>query len=87
LPKVRLKGQAERQLKTLPYNLRDDVDAALVALYANAEAGIPLRGNLRGKRKLVVGPVRVLYRIRENGRLVIVDAVLFRGTAYPKGRH
>ena len=87
MPKVRFKLQAERQLKALPYNLRDEVDAAVAALYADAEAGEALRGNLRGRWKLVVGPIRLLYRIRENGRLVIVDAVLFRGEAYPRRRH
>jgi mRNA-degrading endonuclease RelE of RelBE toxin-antitoxin system len=87
LPRVQLKAKAELQLKALPYNLRDDVDAAMVMLYGDAECGIALRGNLRGRWKLVVGPIRVLYRIRENGRLVIVDGVFFRGQAYPKRGH
>jgi mRNA-degrading endonuclease RelE of RelBE toxin-antitoxin system len=87
LPRIRFKRQAEQQLTALPHNLREAVDQAVLRLYADSEAGIRLRGTLRGRWKLTVGPVRVIYRVREEGRLVIVDAVLFRGKAYPPQRH
>jgi mRNA-degrading endonuclease RelE of RelBE toxin-antitoxin system len=63
------------------------VDDALLLLYADAFAGTQLRGNLRGRWKLKVGRVRILYRIRENGALVIVDAVVYRDQAYPTLGH
>lgn len=87
MPKIRFKRVAEDQLAALPQNLRDDVDEAMLLLYADARAGAPLRGNLRGRWKLTVGPLRILYRIRDNDQLVIVDSVLFRGVAYPRRGH
>lgn len=78
MPKIAFKRIAQDQFASLPQNLQEDVDEALMLLYADAEAGLPLRGNLRGRWRLAVGSIRVLYRIREDGRLVVVDSVSWR---------
>jgi mRNA-degrading endonuclease RelE of RelBE toxin-antitoxin system len=56
-------------------------------LIADAHAGDQLRGNLRGKWRLKTGRIRILYRILEDGGLVIVDGIVYRDQAYPPRGH
>ena len=44
--------------------------------------GVALRGRLAGKRRMRVGGYRIVYKIRENGNLVIVEAIRPRSRAY-----
>jgi len=88
LPRVRLKNAAEEQLRELPRFWQERADKALLRLYADAQVGTQLRGNLRGKWKLTEGRLRIFYRIRENGSLVIVEAILLRDRrTYPSLGH
>jgi mRNA-degrading endonuclease RelE of RelBE toxin-antitoxin system len=83
LPSLRLKRIAERQLTALAPHVRDEIDAALLRIQANpTEEGVPLLGRLSGRWRTRVGGYRIIYRIRDEGRLVIVDAIRPRGEAY-----
>jgi mRNA interferase RelE/StbE len=83
LPSLRLKRIAEQQLAALAPHVRDEIDAALLRIQANpTEAGVPLLGRLSGRWRTRVGGYRIIYRIRDEGRLVIVDAIRPRGEAY-----
>jgi len=83
VPKLSLKRVAEDQLAALAYHVRDELDEALLRIQANpTEEGTELRGRLAGRWRKRVGGYRILYRIRENGGLVIVDAISTRGKAY-----
>lgn len=83
MPKLRLKRVAEEQLAALPDHVQDEIDRALLEIAADpTEAGVPLLGRLSGRWRKRVGGHRIVYRIREDGRLVIVDAIRTRGESY-----
>jgi mRNA-degrading endonuclease RelE of RelBE toxin-antitoxin system len=67
--------------------VQDELDFALLCIEANPEEeGIALVGQLRGRRRKSVGGYRIIYRILDGGRLVIVDAIKKRGESYPPKR-
>jgi mRNA-degrading endonuclease RelE of RelBE toxin-antitoxin system len=83
LPNLRLKRIAEEQLAALPSHVQDDLDLALLRIQANpTDEGVPLVGSMRGRWRKRVGGYRIIYRILEDGRLVIVDAIKTRGESY-----
>lgn len=83
MPKLRLKRVAEDQLARLPDHVQEEIRAALLHVASDpTEAGIPLLGRLSGRWRKRVGGYRIIYRIRENDRLVIVDAIRTRGESY-----
>jgi mRNA-degrading endonuclease RelE of RelBE toxin-antitoxin system len=83
VPAVRLKRVAAEQLAALPDHARDEVEQLLLRIQADPErVGIPLLGRLRGRWRARVGGYRVLYRIIDDGRVVIVDAIRLRRDAY-----
>jgi mRNA-degrading endonuclease RelE of RelBE toxin-antitoxin system len=87
LPNLRLKSIAEDQLAALPDHVYDEIDLALLRIQANpTEEGVALMGQLRGKWRKSVGGYRIIYRIVDSGRLVVVDAISKRGSAYPPRR-
>lgn len=60
--------------------IQRELDEALLRLQANpSEEGRPLRGVYAGRWRMVVGKSRIIYRIREGGNLVIVEAIRHRG--------
>ena len=58
------------------------LDDALLRLRIDAHAGMELQGRLRGTWRLREGGYRILYKIRENGRLVVVESIRPRPDAY-----
>jgi mRNA-degrading endonuclease RelE of RelBE toxin-antitoxin system len=83
VPRLKLKRIAEDQFNALPDRVRDEVERALLKIQAHPmEEGVALLGRLSGRRRKRVGGYRIIYRIRDNGQLVIVDAIRTRGTAY-----
>ncbi|MEJ7566994.1 MAG: type II toxin-antitoxin system RelE/ParE family toxin [Gaiellaceae bacterium] len=83
MPQLRLKRVAEDQLAALPEQVRDEIELALRRIEANpSEEGVELLGRWAGRWRKRVGGYRIIYRIRDNGRLVIVDAIRTRGEAY-----
>ncbi len=85
MPRLRIKKAAKARLAALPDWVQRAVDDALLDLQANpADVGQPLRGIYAGRWRMAVGQVRIIYRLRENGNLVVVEAVRHRGTAYKR---
>jgi mRNA-degrading endonuclease RelE of RelBE toxin-antitoxin system len=83
VPSLKLKRTAEDQLEALPAHVREEIERALLQIQANpTEEGVELVGRWAGRWRRRVGGYRIIYRIRENGRLVIVDAIRTRGQAY-----
>lgn len=83
MPKLRLKRVADEQFTGLPAHVQDELEAALLRLQANPmDVGIPLVGRLAGQWRMRVGGYRIVYRIVEDGGLVIVDAIRTRGESY-----
>jgi mRNA-degrading endonuclease RelE of RelBE toxin-antitoxin system len=83
LPRLRLKRVAEEQFEALPSHVRDEIDLALLRIEANPEdEGLALIGGLAGRWRKRVGGYRIIYRILDSGRLVIVDAIKTRGESY-----
>ena len=83
MPSLRLKRIAQNQLAGLQPHVRDELAVALLRIQANpTEAGTPLLGRLSGRWRTRVGGYRIIYRILDDGRLVIVDAIRRRGEAY-----
>ena len=83
MPKLRLKRPAEIRLAQLPDSVRDEIELALVRIQANPEdEGTPLLGSLSGRWRKRVGGYRIVYRIRDDGRLVVVDAIRARSEGY-----
>jgi mRNA-degrading endonuclease RelE of RelBE toxin-antitoxin system len=83
VPKLRLKRIAEKQFAALPENVREEIELALLRIAANPmEEGVPLMGRLSDRWRKRVGGYRIVYRIREDGALVIVDAIRTRGESY-----
>jgi mRNA-degrading endonuclease RelE of RelBE toxin-antitoxin system len=83
VPRLKLKTVAEEQLGALPAHVQDEIDLALLHIQANPEdEGIPLVGAMAGRWRKRVSGYRIVYRILEEGRLVIVDAIKTRGESY-----
>jgi mRNA-degrading endonuclease RelE of RelBE toxin-antitoxin system len=83
LPKLKLKTPAKEQLHKLDRTTLERIDLALSHLQANPQdVGEPLRGHYAGRWKMVVGNYRIIYRLREGGNLVIVEAIRARPRAY-----
>jgi len=79
---VRIDPDAQKELRRLPPPMRERVVKAIDALKDNPFGGKDirkLRGELTGLYRLRVGNYRVVYRIVEEQRLVIVEAVGTRG--------
>jgi mRNA-degrading endonuclease RelE of RelBE toxin-antitoxin system len=83
LPSLRLKRIAEEQLDALPPHIQNEIDLALLRIQANPmEEGERLLGRLSGYWRKRVGGYRIVYRIRDQGRTIIVDAIRSRGQSY-----
>jgi mRNA-degrading endonuclease RelE of RelBE toxin-antitoxin system len=83
VPRLKLKRVAEDQFAALPDHVQAEIELALLRIQANpSDEGVPLLGTLKGKCRKRVGGYRIIYRILEDGGLVIVDAIRKRGEAY-----
>jgi mRNA-degrading endonuclease RelE of RelBE toxin-antitoxin system len=83
LPRLRFTRRAREQFLDLSPGARRTLDEALLRLQLDPEAaGIPLVGALRGTWRLREGGYRVLYRIRDDGRVVVVESIRRRPEAY-----
>lgn len=82
--KVLLHRQAEKDLKKLPKNVLKAVLRALELLEKNPLAGLPLRGELEGKRKYRIGDFRIIYQFFPKEKTVVVFKIESRGQVYKK---
>jgi len=61
-----------RELKKLPADIRARVLLAIEELFSNPFAGIRLRGELDGLLRWRTGDYRIVYKIDEEKRLVVL---------------
>lgn len=79
---IRIKGSAARELARIPQQTRQPLIDAIESLRQQPRQGRPLRGNLRGLRRLRVGSYRIVYQPRQDGLTAPVVRVGHRSGAY-----
>jgi addiction module toxin, RelE/StbE family len=82
---VKFHRNAAKAYQRLPKAVKQRIDEAIETLRTNPFYGkdiCKLSGKLEGLYRLRVGEYRVIYRILEEQRLVIVEAVGTRGEVY-----
>ncbi len=81
---VRIKGSAARELADIPKPARIRIAHAIDSLNEEPSAGRPLKGGMRGLRRLRVGDYRVVYELLDDEIVVLVTPVAHRRDAYPR---
>jgi len=71
-----------RELKKVPVHVRARVLAAIEDMMSNPSAGVRLRGELVGLLRWRTGDYRIVYKIDEEKRLVILIDVGPRKSVY-----
>lgn len=79
---IRIKGSAERELARIEKSQRRRIIAVIDRLADQPFAGSPLKGGLRGLRRIRVGDYRVLYEVLDGELIVLVVRVAHRREAY-----
>ena len=79
---TRIKRSAARELARLPRRDRERIVQAIDRLGDNPLAGSPLKGDLRGLRRVRVGDYRVVYEVLDGELVVLVVPVAHRREAY-----
>ena len=79
---TRIKRSAVRELARLPRRDRERIVHAIDRLGDNPLAGSPLKGDLRGLRRVRVGDHRVVYEVLDGELVVLVVLVAHRREAY-----
>ena len=79
---TRIKRSAARDLARLPRRDRERIVHAIDRLGDNPLAGSPLKGDLRGLRRVRVGDYRVVYEVLDGELVVLVVLVAHRREAY-----
>ena len=72
---TRIKRSAARDLARVPRHDRERIVHAIDRLGDNPLAGSPLKGDLRGLRRVRVGDYRVVYEVLD-GELVVLAALV-----------
>lgn len=79
---IKIKRSAARELQRVPLSDRTRVAQAIDRLAESPMAGSPLKGGLKGIRRVRVGDYRVLYEVQETALVVLVVRVAHRRDAY-----
>ena len=79
---VRIKRTAAKELAGIPQPARTRMVHAIDSLIEQPLAGIPLKGGLRGLRRLRVGDYRIVYELLDDELVVLVVRVAHRRHAY-----
>lgn len=79
---TRIKRSAARDLARLPRRDRERIVHAIDRLGDNPLAGSPLKGDLRGLRRVRVGDYRVVYEALDGDLVVLVVLVAHRREVY-----
>ena len=79
---TRIKRSAARELARLPRRDRERIVHAIDRLGDNPLAGSPLKGDLRGLRRVRVGDYRVVYEVLDGELVVLVVLLAHRREAY-----
>jgi len=82
--RYRLKSTAsfERGFRPLEVDLKRRIDSEIRRLQENPYFGKPLHGDLKGKRSLRIGDCRIVYRIDEAEKIVLLLMVGHRKKVY-----
>ncbi|WP_353269801.1 MULTISPECIES: type II toxin-antitoxin system RelE family toxin [unclassified Wolbachia] len=81
-----LKSVTERDLPNLPKTIRLRVQKAIKERLTvdPINLGEPLHHSLKGRRRLRVGDYRVVYRVDQSERTVVITEVGHRDTIYKR---
>ena len=79
---VRIKRSAAKEMAGVPQPLRTRVADAISRLAEQPLAGHPLKGGLRGLRRLHMGDYRVIYELLEDELVILAIRVVHRRAAY-----
>ncbi len=79
---VRIKRSAAKELADLPKLERTRIVHAIDSLSEKPLAGRPLKGGMRGLRRLRVGDYRVVYELLDDELVVLVVRVAHHSDAY-----
>ncbi len=82
---VILDPDARKELERIPPRMRQRIVDAIETLKVNPFWGkdiAKLRGDLTGRYRLRVGDYRVVYRVFEEQRIVVIEAIGTRGEMY-----
>lgn len=79
---VRIKGSAAKALAAIPQPIRGRLVQAVDGLCEHPLTGTPLKGGLRGLRRLRVGDYRIVYELLDGELVVLVVRVAHRRDAY-----
>ncbi len=79
---VRIKESAVQKLARVQYGERVRIVRAIDGLAENPLAGLVLKGDLRGIRRLRVGDYRVVYEVLDGELVVLVVRVAHRRDVY-----
>ena len=82
---IRIKRSAAKELQSVSQEKRVRLIEAIDSLRENPLAGSPLKGGLRGLRRLRVGDYRILYEVLDGELVVLVFRVSHRREAYRSG--
>ena len=79
---VRIKESAAKELARIPLQTRRRLVHAIDGLSEHPLSGQPLKGTLRGLRRLRVGDYRIIYELLDGELVVLVVWVAHRSEAY-----
>ena len=79
---VRIKGSVAKELTGIPQPAMARIVHAVDSLREQSLAGTPLKGGLRGLRRLSVGDDRIVYELLDGELVVLVVRVAHRRDAY-----
>ena len=79
---VRIKDSAAKEMARIPLPARRRLVHAIDGLGEQPLAGLPLKGTLRGLRRLRVGDYRIVYELLDDELVVLVVRVAHRSQAY-----
>ncbi len=79
---VQIKHSATRDLARIARQERERIVYTIDRLGEQPHAGYPLKGALRGLRRIRVGDYRVIYEVLDNELVVLVIRVAHRREAY-----
>ena len=82
--KILFHPKVDKDLKKLPKNIRERFFKAASQLEVNPLAGIPLKGEFVGSRKVRLGDWRIVYQFSPKTQKVIVYRIESRQGVYNK---
>jgi len=80
--KVKLAKKASKQIEGLPVQIQERVLNALRIIQSNPHRAKQLHGMFAGAYRYRVGNYRIVFRILESERAILIANVLHRGRAY-----